>query len=154
MKNDPSTQILDSCKRFVAVFAGSLFVQIVIWAIGSYFDVGAAMCGISALVTALLYHGLQLEGRVGISRFSVFCAAILLPFLLSAVVMLYEMFTHTDLTLSGAELDGVSPLVECIALYATRLTLNGAALLLFAAGDAIYLHFRSVKQQGEQSDET
>ncbi len=134
---------LDYVKRFALVVVASLFVQITIWAIYSHLNVGAMFSASSALISALLYHGIQLEENIGLRRRTVFFAAILVPFILGVVGTVYLFFDNPNLTLYNAEADGVSPMVELIALYATRLTINGVILLLFALADGIYLKNRS-----------
>ena len=134
---------LDYVKHFALVVVASLFVQITIWAIYSHLNVGAMFSASSALISALLYHGIQLEENIGLRRRTVFFAAILVPFILGVVGTVYLFFDNPNLTLYNAEADGVSPMVELIALYATRLTINGVILLLFALADGIYLKNRS-----------
>ena len=48
-------------KKWICVFLGSLFVQIFFWAIYSLLEMRVWMCGLSAIVSALLYHFLQKE---------------------------------------------------------------------------------------------
>ena len=126
-------------KRFILVFLGSLFLQIFCWAMYSYFSLNVWFCGLSAIITALMYHFLQVEEQTGISRRSVFIAAILLPFLLGAAVTVIQLIQYPQLNLLSASLDGVSPLVELTSLYAARLAINGVVLLIFAAIDRAYL---------------
>ena len=126
-------------KRTVGVCLGSLFLQIFCWAMYSLLEMRIWMCGISMLVTALLYHFLQAEGQTGLSRKTVFFAAILAPFLLGTAVTFFQLFRYPNLNLMSASLDGVSPLTETVSLYATRLMLNGIPLMIFAAVDRAFL---------------
>ena len=126
-------------KKFILVFLGSLFVQIFCWGLYSYLELSVWLCGLSVIVSAILYHFLQLEEETGLSRRGVFLAAILLPFLLSAAVTVVQLMKYPQLSLLSASLDGVSPMTELISLYAARLLLNGIPLLIFAAVDKVYL---------------
>lgn len=126
-------------KRFMLVFLGSLFVQIFCWAAYSYLKLSIWFCALSAVITALLYHFVQKEEQTGISRRSVFFAAILTPFLLSTAVTVVQLVKYPQLSLLSASLDGVSPMTELTSLYAARLMLNGIVLLLFAAADKAFL---------------
>jgi len=126
-------------KKFILVFLGSLFVQIFCWGLYSYLELSVWLCGLSVIVSAILYHFLQLEEETGLSRRGVFLAAILLPFLLSVAVTVVQLMKYPQLNLLSASLDGVSPMTELISLYAARLLLNGIPLLIFAAVDKAYL---------------
>ncbi|MBQ8920908.1 MAG: hypothetical protein IJ060_01940 [Oscillospiraceae bacterium] len=141
----------EACKRFGMVLCGSLFVQIFCWAMYSYLSLNIWMCGLSVIVTALLYHFLQVEEQTGLSRKNVFFAAILVPFLLSAVITVILMYRHRNLQHLSANLDGVSEFTELISLYATRLLINGAVLLIFAAVHSVYL-MKHPPQETEDDD--
>ena len=143
----------ESFKRCIFVLIGSLFLQIFCWAVYSKLSMSVWMCGLSALVTALLYHFIQVEEQTGLSRKNVFIAGILLPFLLAAAVCVTGLLRHPGMTLLGANLDGVSPLTEAVALYAARLLLNGAVLILFAAADHAYLRGRHGSQRVRNDEE-
>ena len=134
-------------KRFAAVAIGSAFLQILCWAIYSYFELHIVMCGLSILVTALMYHFLQKEQETGLSRISVFFAAIILPFAAALTVTVSELIRHPNLNLLNASLDGVSPLTETVSLYAARLTFNGVCLLVFAPIDRL---FRKERKQADE----
>ena len=129
------TVTFDKVKRFLLVALGSIFVQVFCWAMYTHLEMNIWMCGISALVTAVLYHFIQIEESTGISRRSVFFAGILTPFLLSVLVTVIQMVKYPQLNLLGASLDGVSPMTETVSLYAARLLINGVILLIFAAVD-------------------
>lgn len=126
-------------KKCILVFLGSLFLQIFCWAMYSIFEIRIWMCGLSVVMTALLYHFLQVEEQTGLSRRSVFFAAILAPFLLSMTVTVTQLVKYPNLNLLSASLDGVSPLTETVSLYMTRLLLNGVILLIFAPIDRAFL---------------
>lgn len=126
-------------KKFILVFLGSLFLQIFCWGMYTYLEMSIWLCGLSAVVTAILYHFLQIEEETGLSRRSVFFAAILLPFLISGAVTVVQLVKYPQLSLLSAALDGVSPMTELVSLYATRVLLNGIPLLIFAAVDKAYL---------------
>ena len=126
-------------KKCILVFLGSLFLQIFCWAMYSILEMRIWMCGLSVVMTALLYHFLQVEEQTGLSRRSVFFAAILAPFLLSLTVTVTQLVKYPNLNLLSASLDGVSPLTETVSLYMTRLLLNGVILLIFAAIDRAFL---------------
>lgn len=143
----------EKVKRFILVFLGSLFVQIFCWAMYSYFKLDIWLCGVSAVITALLYHFIQLEEKTGLSRKGVFFAGILVPFVLSAAVTVYQMVKYPQLSLNGALIDGVSPITELISLYAARLIVNGAVLLLFAAADAVYLKNHTPKERRRDEED-
>ena len=144
----------EAVKRFVTVLAGSLFVQIFCWVMYSYLRMSVWMCGLSAVITAILYHFLQMEEQTGLSRRNVFFAAILSPFVLSLTATVFMMMRHKNLQHLSAELDGVSPMTEMISLYAARLVINGAALLIFAAFHSIYLkHHPPVAVPEDSADE-
>lgn len=132
-------------EKWICVFLGSLFVQIVFWAIYSLLEMRVWMCGLSAVISALLYHFLQTEEKTGLSRRNVFFAAILAPFLLALTVSVMQLVRHPNLSLLSAELDGVSPLTETVSLYAARLVVNGILLLIFAAADRAFRN-RSVTE--------
>ena len=132
-------------KKWICVFLGSLFVQIFFWAIYSLLEMRVWMCGLSAVISALLYHFLQLEQQTGLSRRNVFFAAIVAPFLLALTVSVMQLVRHPNLSLLSAELDGVSPLTETVSLYAARLVVNGILLLIFAAADMAFRN-RSVTE--------
>jgi len=134
--------------------AGSLFIQIFCWAMYSYFSLNIMFCGISAIVTAMLYHFLQIEEQTGLSRKNVFFAAILSPFAIALVLTVWVMLRHHNLQHLSAELDGVSPMTETVSLYAARLVINGAVLMLFAAVHSIYLQNHPPKQKEDHSDES
>lgn len=136
-------------KRFAAVAIGSAFLQIFCWAMYSYFELHIVMCGLSVLVTALMYHFLQKEQETGLSRISVFFAAIILPFAAAVTVTVSGLMRHPNLNLLNASLDGVSPLTETVSLYAARLTLNGIFLLIFAAIDRAFR--KEVPQKHEET---
>ncbi len=139
------TTILQSVKRFSLLLLGSLFVQIVVWAIYSYLKLNIFLCGVSALVTAMLYHGIQLEKETGLSRVGVFFATILTPFLLGVIATVYILMRYPDLSQTGG-----SELLQLISLYGARLTINGVILLLFALADAFYLKGRQGKQSPQK----
>ena len=132
-------------RRSLTVLCGSLFIQIFCWAMYSLLEMRIWMCGLSALVTALLYHFLQKEQETGLSRRHVFAAGILAPFLLAVTVTAVLLLRHPNLMLLSASLDGVSPLTETVSLYSARLTLNGIVLLLFAAADRAFARNRGQK---------
>ncbi len=132
-------------KKWICVFLGSLFVQIFFWAIYSLLEMRVWMCGLSAVISALLYHFLQTEEQTGLSRRNVFFAAIFAPFLLALTFSVMQLVRHPNLSLLSAELDGVSPLTETVSLYAARLVVNGILLLIFAAADRAFRN-RSVTE--------
>lgn len=132
-------------KKWICVFLGSLFVQIFFWAIYSLLEMRVWMCGLSAVISALLYHFLQTEEQTGLSRRNVFFATIFAPFLLALTVSVMQLVRHPNLSLLSAELDGVSPLTETVSLYAARLVVNGILLLIFAAADRAFRN-RSVTE--------
>lgn len=125
-------------KKRICVFLGSLFVQCFFWAVYSLLEMRIWMCGLSAIVSALLYHFLQKEEQTGLSRRSVFFAAIPAPMLLGTAITVMQLVRHPNLNLLSAELDGVSPLTETVSLYAARLMINGVLLLIFAAADRAF----------------
>ena len=92
----------ETVKRCILIFFGSLFLQIFCWAMYSLLEMRIWMCGLSVLVTALLYHFLQTEEQTGLSRKNVFFAAILAPFVLSLAVTVIQLLKypvpdiHTD----------------------------------------------------------
>lgn len=137
-------------KKSILVFLGSLFVQIFCWAMYSVLEMGIWMCGLSVLVTALLYHFLQVEEQTGLSRRNVFFAAILAPFLLGVIVTVVQLVKYPSLNLLGASLDGVSPLTETVSLYMTRIAVNGVILLLFAAVDRSFLRKTPPKEHTDE----
>lgn len=136
----------EKAKRFLLTALASIFVQVFCWAVYSYLSLSIWMCGISALTTAILYHFIQLGGETGLSRGAVFCAAVLVPFLLGICITGMQMMKYPQLNLLGAELDNVSPLTETVSLYAARLSVNGVILCIFAAADRIFR-----KKPAEQS---
>jgi hypothetical protein len=133
-------------KKWICVFLGSLFIQIFFWAIYSLLEMRIWMCGLSAVVSAMLYHFLQREEQTGLSRRNVFFAAILAPFLLAVTVTAVQLIRYPNLSLLSAALDGVSPLTETVSLYAARLSINGVLLLLFAAFDRTFLQNRQNRE--------
>ena len=141
----------ETVKRCILIFLGSLFLQIFCWAMYSLLEMRIWMCGLSALVTALLYHFLQTEEQTGLSRKSVFFAAILAPFVLSLAVTVIQLLKYPNLSLLSSSLDGVSPMTETVSLYATRLALNGVILLIFAAIDRAFLRKPKKEQKDEKS---
>ena len=142
------TKILQSVKRFSVLLLGSLFVQIAIWAIYSFLELNMFLCGISAIFTAMLYHGIQLEEETGLSRRGVFFATILTPFLMGVVVTVIMLVRYPDLSQTGE-----NPLLQTISLYSARLTINGVVLLLFAFADSCYLRNR-ISRQASSVEET
>lgn len=138
---------LQFIKRFSILLLGSLFVQIVMWAIYSFLQLDTLFCGISVLVTALLYHCIQLEEETGLSRISVFFATILAPFLIGAIATVYILVFYPDLSQTGG-----SSLLQLVSLYGARLTINGAILLLFSLADAFYLKEHQKKKQHHHLD--
>ena len=128
---------------------GSLFLQVFCWAVYSLLEMKTWMCGLSVIVSALMYHFVQTEEQKDLSRRSVFFAAILLPFLLAAGITVIQLVKYPALELMSATADGVSPLTELVSLYAARLMLNGAVLLLFAPVDRLLRHGRT-----EQNEKT
>ena len=136
-----------ACKSFAAVFAGSLFVQIFCWAMYSYLSLSIWLCGLSAVVSAVLYHFLQAEEQTGLSRRNVFFAAIMSPFVMALAVTVLTMYRHRNLQHLGAALDGVSPLTETVSLYAARLVINGVLLTVFAPID------RMLRREEPKKDE-
>ena len=141
-------------KRFVVLLLGSLFVQIVLWAFYSYLELPMLMFATSAVVTALLYHGIQMEEETGLSRKAVFFAGILIPFFLSLLITIGCLIRYPNLTLLGANADEVSPMTELIALVSARLLINGVLLLLFALADAFYLRGKHKKSKQSAEAET
>lgn len=133
---------LQFIKKFSILLLGSLFVQIVVWAIYSYLQLDTLFCGISVLVTALLYHCIQLEKETGLSRISVFFAIIFTPFLIGAIATVYILVSYPDFSQTGS-----SSLLQLVSLYGARLTINGAILLLFSLADAFYLKERQKNKQ-------
>ncbi|MBQ5334401.1 MAG: hypothetical protein J6Z45_00475 [Oscillospiraceae bacterium] len=140
--------------RFLAVLAGSLFVQLFCWAVYDRLRLTVWLCGLSAVMTAVLYHFVQAEQGTGLSRKAVFCAAILLPALCSAAVTVTLLTRHSGLSLLGAAADGVSPLTEQTALYSARLLLNSVPLLIFAAADAVIRRKHPAKERVHHEDQT
>ena len=141
----------ETVKRCILIFLGSLFLQIFCWVMYSLLEMRIWMCGLSALVTALLYHFLQTEEQTGLSRKNVFFAAILAPFVMSLAVTVIQLWKYPNLSLLSASLDGVSPMTETVSLYATRLALNGVILLIFAAIDRAFLRKPKKEQKDEKS---
>lgn len=137
-------------KKSILIFLGSLFVQIFCWAMYSVLELELWMCGLSVLVTALLYHFIQVEEQTGLSRRNVFFAGILVPFLLGVTVTAVQLVKYPSLNLLGASLDGVSPLTETVSLYMTRIVVNGVILLLFAAVDRGFLRKHTPKEQRDE----
>ena len=125
-------------KRFFLTLLGSLFVQCFCWAIYDYLKLSTWLCGLSALVTAVLYHFIQRDEETGLSRGGVFCAGILTPFLLSVIVTVTVLVRHPQQMNLSASLDGVSQLTETVSRYSARLLLNGIALLIFAVIHAVW----------------
>lgn len=142
------TTVLQFVKRFSVLLLGSLFVQIAVWAIYSFLELNMFLCGISVIVTAMLYHGIQLEEETGLSRKGVFFATILTPFVIGAAVTIVMLMRYPDLSQTGG-----SPLLQMISLYSARLTINGVVLLLFAFADSFYLRNR-IKQRASSVEET
>lgn len=138
-----ATDVLQCIKRFSVLLLGSLFVQIVIWAIYDFLELNMLLCGISVIVTALLYHGIQLEEETGLSRKGVFFAVILVPFIISVIVAVIMLTQYPDISQTGG-----APMLELVSLYAARLVINGIVLLLFAFADSFYLRGR-IKQENE-----
>lgn len=136
-----------SVRRFLVIALGSAFLQIFCWAMYSYLELSIVMCGLSVVVTALLYHFLQTEQETGLSRMSVFFAAIGIPFAAALTVTVSHLVRYPNLNLLNAELDGVSPLTETVSLYAARLTVNGVCLLVFAPIDRL---FRKERKQADE----
>ena len=141
-KQRSAADILQYVKRFAALLLGSLFVQIAAWAAYDFMELNMFMCGISVIVTALLYHGIQLEEGTGVSRKSVFFAAILVPFLLGVILTIVMLTQYPDLSQIGVE-SGNEKMLNLISLYSARLVINGAVLLLFAFADSFYLRGRA-----------
>lgn len=139
----------DIVKKWILLFLGSLFIQIFCWAMYSVLKLSVWMCGLSAIVTALFYHNLQVEEQTGLSRRNVFFAAILAPFLLSVIITILQIVKHPQLSLLGASLDGVSPMTELVSLYMTRVMINGVFLLIFAPIDLAFRKDRSTKDETE-----
>ena len=152
-KKQSSRITAEACRRFCAVMCGSIFVQIFCWAMYSYLRLSIWMCGLSVIVTALLYHFLQVEEQTGLSRRNVFFAAILVPFVLSAAVTFWMMWRHRNLQHLNANLDGVSEFTEMISLYATRLLINGVVLLIFASVHGVYLMKHPPQETGAEDGE-
>lgn len=142
----------ETAKRFGLMLLGSLFVQIFCWAAYSYLKMSTWFCPLSVLITAILYHFIQLEEQTGLSRKQVFISAILLPFLMSAGMTCFQLTQHRNLNLLGASLDGVSRTTETVSLYSARLLLNGVLLLIFAAADAAYLANHTVKEPAQHEE--
>jgi len=145
----------ETVKRFFLVLLGSVFVQIFCWVVYDRLNMNVWLCGMPALIAAVLYHYIQKEQQTGLSRKQVFFAAILLPVLLSGGITLVQMLRYNSLNLYGAEADGVSPMTELISLYAARLLISGALLLVFSAGDALWLmrHPQTVNTSAENPSE-
>lgn len=131
-------KIAQMLKNGICVFMGSLFLQIFFWAMYSLLEMRTWMCGLSAVISAMLYHFLQKETQTGLSRRNVFFAAILLPFLLAVGITVMQLIRYPNLNLLSAALDGVSPLTEIISLYAARLVINGVPLMVFAVIDRAF----------------
>lgn len=139
-------EISQILKKWICVFFGSLFIQVFFWALYSLLKMRVWMCGLSAVVSAMLYHFLQKEEQTGLSRRNVFFAAIFIPFLLAVTVTVMQLMRYPNLNLLSAALDGVSPLTETVSLYAARLTVNGILLLIFAAFDRTFLQNRQNRE--------
>lgn len=137
MEKLTSAEIFDYCKRFLLVLAGSLFIQIFSWAICDYLQISAGLFLLPALITALLYRGIQQENHIGISRISVFIAAVVIPFLFAGILTFRDILMYPNLNLLGAEADGVSKTRELLAVYSARLTINGAILVVFSLIDVL-----------------
>ena len=152
-KNNSPRITAEACKRFGMVLCGSLFVQIFCWAMYSYLSLNIWMCGLSVIVTALLYHFIQVEEQTGLSRRNVFFAGILAPFVLSAIITVVMMIRHRNLQHLGANLDGVSEFTETVSLYAARLLINGVILLIFACIHGVYMMKHPPKETHEPEDE-
>ena len=126
----------ETVKRFLLTLLGSLFVQCVCWAVYDYLGMNIWMCGLSALITAVLYHFVQREEETGLSRWGVYYAAILTPFLLGAVLTFMFLTRYMRL---GLTQEGVSTLSGIVSLYAARLAVNGIPLTVFALIDRVFL---------------
>ncbi|MBQ3940700.1 MAG: hypothetical protein II723_06260 [Oscillospiraceae bacterium] len=136
-----------AAERVLLLLAGSLFVQIFCWAVYDHLKLTVWFCGLSAVVTAVLYHFVQRDQGAAGSPKTVFFAAILLPLLLSAALTVTLLLRHRELSLLGAAADGVSPLTELTALYSARLLVNGIPLLIFAAADAVVRRRHPAKER-------
>jgi hypothetical protein len=137
----------DIVKKWILLFFGSLFLQIFCWAMYSILEMRIWLCGLSAVVTALLYHYLQVEEQTGLSRKNVFLAVIFAPFAVSVIITILQMAKYPQLSLLSAELDGVSPMTELVSLYMTRVMINGVFLLIFAPIDRAFRKDRSAKDE-------
>jgi len=136
-------------KKWILLFFGSLFLQIFCWAMYSVLEMSIWLCGLSAVVTALLYHFLQVEEQTGLSRRNVFFSVILAPFAVSVIITILQMMKYPQLSLLSAYLDGVSPMTETVSLYMTRVMINGVLLLIFAPIDRAFRKERSAKDETE-----
>lgn len=140
-------KITQTLKIWSCVFCGSLFLQSFFWAMYSLLEMRTWMCGFSAVVSAMLYHFLQSENQTGLSSRNVFLAAIVSPLLLAVIVTVIQFIRYPQLSLAGAEQDGISSLTENVSLYAARLIVNGIPLLIFAPIDRMLSRNR-LKRKG------
>lgn len=145
--------IAEYVKRFLLTVLGSLFVQCLCWAIYDYLGLSTWLCGLSAVITAVLYHFIQREEETGLPRGGVFCAAILTPFLLGVTVTVAVFLRHPQIMNTSAALDGVSPFTETLSLYSARLLINGLALMLFALIHAIWTASHPPKERERHDTE-
>lgn len=144
----------EAAKRFFFVLLGSLFVQCFCWAVYDRLNMSVWLCGLPALIAAVLYHAVQMEQKTGLSRKAVFFAAVFVPFLVSGGITVMQMLRHNSLNLYGAEADGVSLLTETVSLYTARLLISGALLLVFSAGDALWLMRHPMKENTPRQEES
>lgn len=147
MKNHETADVFDDCKRFAAVLAGSLFVQIAIWAVCDYLDLSAAFCAVPSLITALLYHGIQQEENTGLSRKNVFFAAVLIPFLAAMAVTGFAIWKTIAQDLGSADM-------SLTAKYAARLCINGVILLVFAWIDRCFLRGKGQPKRRREDEKS
>ena len=139
-------------KRFFLTLLGSLFVQVFCWAVYDYLKLNVWLCGLSALVTAVLYHFVQREEETGLSRGGVFCAGILMPFLIGAALTVIVFLRHPQIMNLSAAADGVSQTTEMLSLYSARLLLNGIALMIFAGIHAVRTAAHPPKEHGSHHE--
>lgn len=142
-----TTSRFEKARAFLLIFLGSVFVQCFFWAMYSYLELSTECCVLSALISALCYHFLQIEKEPILSRVKVFLASILIPFLLAGGLTTLLIGMYPNLRLLNAQLDGVSPAIELLALYSARLLINGVVLMLFAGADAFYLRLHPAKEK-------
>ena len=135
-------------KKYLAVTAASLFLQVLHWALYQWLDFSPLLLALTPLLLCGAYHAVQSDTTAhrGIRRRTVFLAGVLTPLLLSLLLSLGFFLHDPDMSLYHPFAVSQGGAEETAARYAGRVMLTSLYLLVFSAPDCLLLHLQDAYQ--------